>query len=335
MEIQATKVYFDFLKSASFIFDELLSPNKRASHNIKELKKSFSNEAFERFSRDFIEEVENNLDQYQSPEIVWNSLCIYHDDYLAKYGKNYSNTEIHKANFEIAFMLGLLANIQRSHIALEKLLKRVLYLGKYSYPFLHELRTDKSLEYFAPFCRKVEGQIKAQEITPPNKDMRFDFFQLQKEIEQLKDPFDQMGLIKRRQADLKIWTNLHDMTSGVEEFYTRQYYPHFHTNCNIELDRIEQDLQIQLRRADFEKQKSAPLPSAPFQKLKWEKTPKEFAQTFNKLIKDNAISLKGESDTEPIVRVLSDMFEIPKRGGGLLNSDSLSTYFKKSNTGDL
>ena len=53
----------------------------------------------------------------------------------------------------------------------------------------------------------------------------------------------------------------------------------------------------------------------PIQKLKWNGKTKDFIAFFAPLIKDETISLNGESDTEPIVKVLHSMFEIKKKKG--------------------
>ncbi|HUC81519.1 MAG TPA: hypothetical protein VMR70_11420 [Flavisolibacter sp.] len=70
-------------------------------------------------------------------------------------------------------------------------------------------------------------------------------------------------------------------------------------------------------------------------KIRWAGTPKQFVQTFYPLIKDGTLKYKGNSDTETIVRRLYNCFRIDKaKGAGELAFDSLSTYFKKENTGD-
>lgn len=73
----------------------------------------------------------------------------------------------------------------------------------------------------------------------------------------------------------------------------------------------------------------------PKEKIRWSGTPKEFVQTFNPLIKNGTLKYKGNSDTETIVRMLYDTFRIEKaRGDGELTLSSLSTYFKKENSGE-
>ena len=340
MEIQATKAYFDFIESASFIFDELLSPKKRTIYEIDQIKETFSIEAFENVSREFILEVKTNIDQYESHALVWDSLKIYHGKYLEEYKDDYSNTQIHQANFEIGFMTGLWTNIRRSHTAIGELMTVIVdtrpiifqMTDPRKYPFLEKLRSGEIVSYFSSKCKL----IKDPEIKIPDKDPRFNFIQLQKDIEQLQDPFDQIALIKKRLAEFRIWTSMYDMKPGAEEFYTRKYYPNFYNSCNIELDRIEEVLKIQLRKAEFEKLKAAPLIAQPLQKLQWTKSSKDFVETFYKLIVNKKIALNGNSDIDPIVRILHDTFDIPKgKGAGFLSEHSLQTYFRKEHSGDV
>lgn len=76
------------------------------------------------------------------------------------------------------------------------------------------------------------------------------------------------------------------------------------------------------------------LPEPKRQKIKWNGTPKEFVELFAPLITDRNIYLNKESasDTEPIVKLLFDAFEIGKlKGEGDISIGSLSTYFKDYN----
>lgn len=71
------------------------------------------------------------------------------------------------------------------------------------------------------------------------------------------------------------------------------------------------------------------------EKIVWADTPEEFVKTFQPLIKQGTLKYKGNSDTEPIVKRLYDTFRIGKtKGDGELALSSLSTYFKKENSGD-
>lgn len=77
------------------------------------------------------------------------------------------------------------------------------------------------------------------------------------------------------------------------------------------------------------------LPSLKKQKIKWKGTPQEFVELFAPMINDRRIYLNKESegDTEPIVKILSETFEIKKiKGKGELMDGSLSTYFKEYNS---
>ena len=70
-------------------------------------------------------------------------------------------------------------------------------------------------------------------------------------------------------------------------------------------------------------------------KIKWNGTPQEFVELFAPMINSRRIFLNKESegDTEPIVKILSETFEIKKqKGKGELMDGSLSTYFKEYNS---
>ena len=77
------------------------------------------------------------------------------------------------------------------------------------------------------------------------------------------------------------------------------------------------------------------LSSTKKQKIKWKGTPQEFVQLFAPMITHRKIYLnkESESDSDPIVKILSDTFLInKKKGQGELSAASLSTYFKEFNS---
>lgn len=77
------------------------------------------------------------------------------------------------------------------------------------------------------------------------------------------------------------------------------------------------------------------LPDRNKQKIKWNRTPQEFVELFSPMITGRSIYLnkESESDTDPIVSLLYDTFEIKKaKGDGELSLTSLSTYFKEYNS---
>lgn len=80
---------------------------------------------------------------------------------------------------------------------------------------------------------------------------------------------------------------------------------------------------------------SPPVTEKPQEKIKWTGTPKEFVQTFQALIENGTLQFKGNSDAEPIVRLLYNTFRIDKaKGEGEISLSTLSTYFKKEKNGD-
>ncbi len=77
--------------------------------------------------------------------------------------------------------------------------------------------------------------------------------------------------------------------------------------------------------------------TVPTQKVQWNGGRKEFVQLFAELIKTGKLGLGPDntSDTEPIVRLLHSWFYIPKsKGEGEISAGTLSTYFKKFNSGE-
>ena len=101
-------------------------------------------------------------------------------------------------------------------------------------------------------------------------------------------------------------------------------------------DSLENHDQVSIIIHDFKKNPLQRAAGQPFPKIKYSKSAKDFVKLFHPLIKDKTLSFKGNSDTESIVRMLFNFFEIEKsKGKGEVTLDSLSTYFKKENTGDL
>ncbi len=101
-------------------------------------------------------------------------------------------------------------------------------------------------------------------------------------------------------------------------------------------DSLENHDQVSIIINDFKKNPLHRGAGQPLPKIKWTKSSKDFVKHFAPLIKDKTLSFKGNSDTESIVRLLHSFFEIDKtKGDGELTFESLSTYFKKENSGDV
>ncbi|HUC81520.1 MAG TPA: hypothetical protein VMR70_11425 [Flavisolibacter sp.] len=100
-------------------------------------------------------------------------------------------------------------------------------------------------------------------------------------------------------------------------------------------DTLEQDDQVSIIINDFKKNPEGKIKHQPPQKIKWAGSAKDFVKAFNPLIKAGTLQFKGNSDVEPLVRQLYNFFEIDKsRGDGEVTFESLSTYFKKENSGE-
>ncbi len=70
--------------------------------------------------------------------------------------------------------------------------------------------------------------------------------------------------------------------------------------------------------------------------IEWTQNPKEFVKKVQALIANGCISIKGNSDTLPIVEIITKFVKVHKQNNsGMLSPNSLLTYFKKANTGEL
>ncbi len=70
--------------------------------------------------------------------------------------------------------------------------------------------------------------------------------------------------------------------------------------------------------------------------LEWNQNPKEFVKKLHSLITNGYITLKGNNDIKPIVDIFNQFIKVKKQNSkGTLTYDSLLTYFKKMNTGEL
>ena len=78
------------------------------------------------------------------------------------------------------------------------------------------------------------------------------------------------------------------------------------------------------------------LPPSSQNKIKWNGSAKDFAETFANLINSRKLYLNrlNEPDTDPIVKLLHQYFFIPnaKKAGQEITASSLSTYFKEYNS---
>jgi len=64
-------------------------------------------------------------------------------------------------------------------------------------------------------------------------------------------------------------------------------------------------------------------------KIVLEISPKDFVTVFGKLLKDRKLNVNGINDMTPVVKALSEVFKIPKRGSGYICKDSFLTMFKE------
>ncbi len=176
----------------------------------------------------------------------------------------------------------------------------------------------------------------------PSSDPRFNFTLLKNEIEEVTDYIDKIKLIKRRIHELTIWENQFDKMEysaslGWHHIYSRSLYPDFRHMCGLEINQIEEEIKLEERRNKPSiQQQVVQTVTLPRKKLLWTKSSKEFVETFHRLIENKKISLNGNYDLEPIARVLLETFDIPKgKGNGFLKEESILTYFRKENSGDL
>jgi len=73
-----------------------------------------------------------------------------------------------------------------------------------------------------------------------------------------------------------------------------------------------------------------------FQYLEWNHNPKDFVKKLHQMITKGYITLKGNNDLKPIIEIFNQFIKVKKQNNsGNLSYDSLLTYFKKANTGEL
>lgn len=120
--------------------------------------------------------------------------------------------------------------------------------------------------------------------------------------------------------------------------YTDNWINMIHVNSNLHESDHRTALLAnlsQLNSADrFVENGQAALPQ---QKIRWNNGRQSFVQLFAELIKTGKLGLGPDntSDSEPIVRLLHSWFYIPKsKGEGEISAGTLSTYFKKFNSGE-
>ncbi len=70
--------------------------------------------------------------------------------------------------------------------------------------------------------------------------------------------------------------------------------------------------------------------------LEWNHNPKEFVKKLHQMISNGYLTLKGNSDIKPIFDIINQFIIVKKQNNsGNLSYDTLLTYFKKANTGEL
>ncbi len=72
------------------------------------------------------------------------------------------------------------------------------------------------------------------------------------------------------------------------------------------------------------------------QLLEWNHNPKMFVKKLHQMISNGYLTLKGNSDIKPIFDIINQFIIVKKQNNsGNLSYDTLLTYFKKANTGEL
>jgi hypothetical protein len=339
MKTEQIKKYRAFIYEAINVYWTLLRKEKNLEFNIEEARIQFSKDGFEKEYNLFEIELLENMRRYPDDDTIAEYINSQFSELVTSYKDGFDKTrEIINGDFEIELLLSLQDEIKFYRYRLAQM--GVGSFFDFGEPLLAEIRKEKLNVII--HVEKVEVMESLNDDSRPAIDTRFDISVLVNELEAIIDLIDKIKLIKRRMHELSAWEIQFDEMNHSHDFesyyiYSTKYYPNFRELCELEINHIEEELKLEERQKKQPQQRElVQTITLPRQKLVWNKTPREFVETFHKLIIKKQIALNGNHDHEPIVRVLLDTFDIPKlKGVGFVNEESMLTYFRKENSGDV
>ncbi|MDP4269173.1 MAG: RteC domain-containing protein [Bacteroidota bacterium] len=222
------------------VFNGIQKNNSRIVQELELYKSSFENHA--PCYDQFVEELKANAKHY-SPENLQAYMVAHLEEVAAWKGFELAKkTEVIKNNIHVEFCLTLMDTIDRYAQDITALIG--YDEENQSSPELYRLiNADQIAKY--PDKRPC--------LQNPIREERFDIEQIRNRLKEMADPIERMALLHSKKYEFKVWQSEFDETypqcSNDCQFYSEEFYPNFLTKCDLEIERNEDQIQLEKLKA--------------------------------------------------------------------------------------
>ena len=199
-------------------------------------KNLFVEKHFKNFHEDFLDELTQNIIEYQDISLIYDYIIGCFEFIESWNGFNYDeNRRIIKNNYETTFLIRLKMNIENGIGNVKALME----IDRDAYPVgLHDIFT----KVIANESSNVTEETKEYR---PDFDVRFDYNKLKEECDLYSTNISKIKFINNRLYDLKEWQLKYDVNEFYGYIFTPMFYPNFVELCNLELERLNKELELE------------------------------------------------------------------------------------------
>ncbi len=245
MQTEKATQLCSFLLEATYVFNAVFGKREFEFPDLQAKKDCFIEAEFDRHFNEFEDELRRNMvDYYCDLALIADYIQATLTDFYSWEGFSFTlNQEIIRGKHEVPFLLKLKQKIEFYNSIITEIFKG-LYEEEDSY-----IRTI--------FDEEIAKVIQPDDINDPNApewDFRFDFAIMKEEcVIECHDTISKITLIHNRIFDFKQWQVQYDekdvnatgLLAKSRYKYSSEYYPNFLKLCNLELERLANQLELE------------------------------------------------------------------------------------------
>lgn len=235
-----------FLLEATYVFNAVFDKREFEFPDLQAKKDCFTEAEFDRHFNEFEDELRCNMVDYNC-DLAFIAAYIQATltDFYSWEGFSFTlNQEIIRGKHEVPFLLKLKQKIEFYNSIIKEIFKGLYDDEEDSY-----IRTI--------FDEEIAKVIQPDDINDPNApewDFRFDFAIMKEEcVIECPDTISKISFIHNRIFDFKQWQVQYDekdvnatgLLAKSKYKYSSEYYPNFLKLCNLELERLKNQLEIE------------------------------------------------------------------------------------------
>jgi len=249
MQTEKARSLANFLKTANDIFSKAYRGLLTESSNWQEWKDLFCDSNFECYYQSFLDELKENIREYRDIQLIKDYILNFLGEYNYSYDGDVNQTILNRG-VEVRFLLTLKKDLEKYHNHINSFILAGISSYEPSSILMKQYNDtlqecDAGEKESASF---VSSEIEEEfEDTYPAFDERFDFEKVKKECDQLTGTLAKITFIKDRLYDLQQWQIQYDEENEENYLYTHIYYPKFFKLCSLELQRLNERLDLELK----------------------------------------------------------------------------------------